>query len=215
MSESKKETPSGKITVVVADDHPAMRMGLVAALNAQPDMEVLGEAASGSEALEACFQHTPDIVLMDLRMPDVSGLEAISKIVAAGLPTQVVVLTTYDLDEDIYRAMRAGAKAFLIKDTPISEITATIRKAYRGEQILPPAIETRLGARLQRANLTERELEILQLVVKGKGNKEISAELFISEPTVKTHLKEVFKKLGVNVRTEAAIEAVRLGLVYL
>lgn len=207
------KTPA--IKVVIADDHPALRMGLVTVVNGQPDMTVVAEAANGIEAVAQCAAHAPDIVLMDLRMPGGSGLEAIPAIAASHPATRVVVLTTYDLDEDIYRALRAGAKAFLLKDSPMAEITETIRKVHRGERILPPRIETRLGSRLKREELTQRELEILQLIVKGRTNKEISAALFISEDTVKTHLKTLFSKLGVSARTEAAIESVRSGLVHL
>lgn len=203
------------IKVVIADDHPALRMGLVTVVNGQPDMTVVGEAGDGREAVERCAALKPDIVLMDLRMPGGGGLEAIPAIAANHKGISVVVLTTYDLDEDIYRALRAGAKAFLLKDSTMAEITDTIRKVYRGERILPPRIETRLGDRLKREELTQRELEILQLIVKGRSNKEISAALFISEDTVKTHLKALFQKMKVNARTEAAIEAVRSGLVYL
>ncbi len=203
------------IKVVIADDHPALRMGLVTVVNKEPDMIVVGQAATGQEAVAEAMQHRPDIVLMDLRMPGGSGIEAIATISKALPATKAVVLTTFDLDEDIFRVLRAGAKAFLLKDSPMSEITQTIRKVHRGERILPPRIESRLGHRLKRGGLTEREQEILQHIVKGKSNKEISSALFISEATVKTHLKVVFQKLGVNVRTEAAIEAVRSGLVYL
>ncbi len=126
-----------------------------------------------------------------------------------------MVLTTFDLDEDIYRALHAGAKAFLLKDCTMEEITQTIRKVHRGESVFPPRIEARLGSRLKREDLTQREQEVLRFIVQGRSNKEISAALFISEDTVKSHLKVVFRKLGVNARTEAAIEAVRSGLVHL
>ena len=208
-------SPPAKIKVVIADDHPALRMGLVTVVGGQSDMVVVGEAANGLEAVAQCRAQAPDVVLMDLRMPESSGLEAIAEITATLSHTRVVVLTTYDLDEDIYRALRAGAKAFLLKDSTMAEITDTIRKVHRGERILPPRIETRLGHRLQREELTQREREILQLIVKGQSNKEISAALFISEDTVKTHLKTLFQKMGVSARTEAAVEAVRSGLVYL
>jgi two-component system, NarL family, response regulator len=215
MKKNLETAAAVKLKVVIADDHPALRTGLVTVVNAQPDMMVVGEAGSGAEAFELCFSRQPDVVLMDLRMPEGSGLEAIAKIVAAGLQTQVVVLTTFDLDEDVYRAVRAGAKAFLLKDSSMGEITDTIRKVHRGERILPPRIETQLGKRLRREDLTQRELEVLQHIVKGRTNKEISSALVISEDTVKAHLKTLFVKLGVSARTEAAIEAVRSGLVYL
>ena len=204
-----------KLKVVIADDHPAVRMGLVTVVNGEPDMIVVGEASNGPEAVDVCAAQRADVVLMDLRMPGGSGLEAIAKMVADGLSTCAVVLTSFDLDEDIVRALRAGAKAFLVKDSTRTDIVETIRKVHRGEKILAPRIQNQLGRRLQREELTNRELDVLQLIVKGMSNKEISAALFISEDTVRSHMRTLFQKLGVNARTEAAIEAVRSGLVYL
>lgn len=215
MTAAKSHATPTPIHVLIADDHPAMRMGLAMVVNGQPDMRVVAEAASGPEAVALCAAQPIDVVLMDLRMPGGNGLEAIAAIAAAHPRTRVIVLTTYDLDEDIYRALRAGAKAFLLKDSPMTEIADAIRQVQQGGQILPPRIQHRLGRRLRREDLTPRELEILQLIVKGLANKEIASTLFISEATVKTHLKTLFHKLGVNLRTEAAIEAVRSGLVYL
>jgi two-component system NarL family response regulator len=215
MNQHASSGRSGQIRVVIADDHPALRMGLVTVVNHEADMTVVGEAATGQEAIAEARRHRPDVVLMDIRMPGGTGIEAISTIVKELPATKAVVLTTFDLDEDIYRALRAGAKAFLLKDSSMADIAQTIRKVHRGERILPPRIESQLGHRLQRGDLTQRESEILELIVKGKSNKEISSALFISEATVKTHLKVIFQKLGVNARTEAAIEAVRSGLVYL
>ncbi len=212
-SPSDRREPA--IHVLIADDHPALRMGLSTVVNNQPDMRVVAEAANGPEAVGQCASRRIDVVLMDLRMPGGNGFEAITMITTAHPQTRVVVLTTYDLDEDIYRAMRAGAKAFLLKDSPMAEIADAIRKVHHGQQILPPHIQDRLGDRLRRDDLTSRELEVLQLLVKGRANKEIATALFISEDTVKAHLKTLFQKLGVNLRTEAAIAAVRLGLVYL
>lgn len=215
MSENTPVSGPEKIKVVIADDHPALRTGLISVVNSEPDMTVVGQAATGQEAVAMAMRHKPDIVLMDLRMPGGSGIEAMAAIAKALPETRAVVLTTFDLDEDIYRALRAGAKAFLLKDSTMAEITDAIRKVHRGERLLPPRVELQLGHRLKRGDLTGRELEVLQLIVQGKSNKEISAALFISEATVKTHLQVVFQKLGVNARTEAAIEAVRSGLVYL
>jgi two-component system NarL family response regulator len=215
MSTHQPDSKAPKLRVVIADDHPSVRMGLTTVVNGEPDMIVVGEASNGDEAFNQCSSERADIVLMDLRMPGTSGLEAIAKIVAAGLATRAVVLTSFDLDEDIVRALRAGAKAFLVKDSTRTEIIDTIRKVHRGEQILPPRIQSQLGKRLRREELTQRELEVLQLIVKGHTNKEISAALFIAEDTVRSHMRTLFQKLGVNARTEAAIEAVRSGLVYL
>lgn len=213
----KSETPAGPaiIRVVIADDHPALRMGLVTVVNGQPDMSVVGEAETGKDAVAVTVEKKPDVVLMDLRMPQGSGIEAISEIAAAQSAARTIVLTTFDLDEDIYRALRAGAKAFLLKDAPMGQICDTIRRVHRGERVFPPSIESKLGTRAKREDLTQRELEIVRLIVKGKSNKAISAELFIAEDTVKTHLRTIFQKLDVNARTEAAIAAVRSGLVHL
>ena len=215
MKTHSEDSNARKLRVIIADDHPSVRMGLTAVVNGEPDMIVVGEASNGDEAFDQCSAQRADVVLMDLRMPGTDGLEAIAKIVAAGLPVRAVVLTSFDLDEDIVRALRAGAKAFLVKDSTRTEITDTIRQVYRGEQILPPRIQSQLGQRLQREELTQRELEVLQLIVKGCANKEISAALFIAEDTVRSHMRTLFQKLGVNARTEAAIKAVRSGLVHL
>jgi two-component system NarL family response regulator len=209
---NKTGTP---IKVVIADDHPPLRMGLVTVVNSQPDMKVVAEAATAKDAVNVTLAQKPDVVLMDVRMPGGSGIEAISAIAAARPETRAIVLTTFDLDEDIYRALRAGAKAFLLKDSTMEQICDTIRKVHCGEKVFPPSIESKLGTRAKRESLTQRELEILQLIVQGKSNKEISSALFIAEDTVKTHLRTIFHKLDVNARTEAAIEAVRSGLVHL
>lgn len=215
MKTQRDDSNARKLRVIIADDHPSVRMGLIAVVNGEPDMIVVGEASNGDEAFDQCSAQRADVVLMDLRMPGTGGLEAIAKMVAAGLPVRAVVLTSFDLDEDIVRALRAGAKAFLLKDSTRTEIADTIRKVYRGEQILSPRIQSQLGKRLQREELTQRELEVLQLLVKGHSNKEICAALFIAEDTVRSHMRTLFQKLGVNARTEAAIEAVRSGLVHL
>jgi two-component system, NarL family, response regulator len=204
-----------KVRVVIADDHPAVRMGLATVVSGEADMEVVAEVGDGEEAVAQCAARHADVVLMDLRMPGSSGLEAITKMAAAGIPTRAIVLTSFDLEEDIVRALRAGAKGFLVKDSTRAEIVEAIRSVHRGEQIVPPRVQTQLGRRLQREELTQRELEVLQLIVKGKANKEISSALFISEDTVRSHTRALFQKLGVNARTEAAIEAVKLGLVHL
>jgi two-component system NarL family response regulator len=203
------------VRVVIADDHPAVRMGLATVVSGEADMEVVAEVGDGEEAVAQCAARHADVVLMDLRMPGSSGLEAITKMAAAGIPTRAIVLTSFDLEEDIVRALRAGAKGFLVKDSTRAEIVEAIRSVHRGEQIVPPRVQTQLGRRLQREELTQRELEVLQLIVKGKANKEISSALFISEDTVRSHTRALFQKLGVNARTEAAIEAVKLGLVHL
>lgn len=206
---------STKIKVLIADDHPALRAGLATVVNGQPDMVAIGEVTNGVEAVQQCRALHPHVVLMDLRMPGGGGLEAIAEIVASGLSTRIIILTTYDLDEDIHRAFRAGAHAFLTKDSTMEEITDTIRRVHQGETILHPGIDLQGGKRPKGDEITPRELEVLQLLVKGHSNKEIASRLSISEDTVKTHVRVLFHKIGVNTRTEAAFEAVRSGLVYI
>ena len=204
-----------QIKLIVVDDHPTFRMGLVALVGSQPDMTVLAEAGDGSTAIDLYRQKKPDVMLMDLRMPGMGGVETILALLNEFPAAKVIVVTTYDLDEDIYRAIQAGAKSYLLKDMPREEVTETIRAVHRGKHKLPPGVLSRLEQRARREDLTVREMEILQLIVKGRSNKEISSALFISEDTVKYHLKALFMKLGVQDRTEAAISAIRHGIVHL
>jgi two-component system NarL family response regulator len=200
---------------MVVDDHPAFRAGLTALMESQPDMEVVAEASNGREAVAIFRRAQPDVVLMDLRLPGLSGVEAILAIRKDFPDARVIVLTTYDWDEDIYRAIQSGAKSYLLKDMSKDEIAGTIRAVYAGEHKLPCAVASRLAERQSRAGLTHRETEVLDLLTKGRSNKEIASALFISEDTVKSHLKALFAKLGVQDRTEAAISAVRHGIVHL
>ncbi len=200
---------------MVVDDHPAFRAGLTALMESQPDMEVVAEAGDGREAVAIFRRVQPDVVLMDLRLPGLSGVEAILAIRKEFPEARVIVVTTYDWDEDIYRAIQSGAKSYLLKDMSKDEIAFTIRAVYAGEHKLPSAVASRLAERQSRAGLTHRETEVLDLVTKGRSNKEIASALFISEDTVKSHLKALFAKLGVQDRTEAAISAIRHGIVHL
>jgi two-component system NarL family response regulator len=209
---AKKKNP---IRVLIVDDHPAFRMGLVALVNSQSDMEVVTEAGDGHEALKIFRREKPDVTLMDLRLPGFSGVETILAIRQEFPDARVIVVTTFDWDEDIYRAMQSGAKSYLLKDMNQAEISDTIRAVHRGEQKLPPNIARRLAQRSQRADLTARELEVLTLLTRGQSNKEISSALNIAEDTVKSHMKTLFSKLSVRDRTEAAITAVRHGIVHL
>jgi two-component system NarL family response regulator len=208
----KKKTP---IRLMLVDDHPAFRKGLAALVESEPDLQVVAQCGDGLQALETYRQTRPDVVLMDLRLPGMGGVEAIIAIRKEFPQARVIVLTTFDTDEDIFRAIQSGAKSFLLKDTPEDELAATIRAVHAGQQKLPPKVADRLAARQQRAELSQREMEVLQLLVKGRSNKEISSALFISEDTVKAHLKTLFVKLHAQDRTQAALTAVRHGIVLL
>jgi DNA-binding NarL/FixJ family response regulator len=208
----KKKNP---IRLLVVDDHPAFRMGLAALIQSQPDMEVVAESGDGREAAGLFRRHKPDVVLMDLRLPGFSGVEAIIAIRKDFPDARVIVVTTFDQDEDVYRAIQSGAKSYLLKDMPTERIVGTIRAVHRGEEVLPATVAHRLAERQRREELTQRELEVLQLLTRGRSNKEIASTLFISEDTVKSHLKTLFTKLGVQDRTEAAIAAIRHGIVHL
>ena len=204
-----------QIKLLVADDHPTFRMGLVALVESQPDMTVVAEAGDGRSAIDLFRQKKPDVVLMDLRMPGLGGVETILALLQEFPAAKIIVVTTYDLDEDIYRAIQAGAKSYLLKDMPRDQLIATIREVSLGRHKLPPGVLSRRDERARREDLTDREMQVLQLIVKGRSNKEISSALFISEDTVKFHLKALFMKLGVQDRTEAAINAIRHGIVHL
>ena len=207
--------PGSTIRLLVVDDHPPMRFGLVALVRSQPDMEVIAEAADGEEAIEVYEDVRPDVVLMDLRMPGMGGVEAIIAIRKSDPAARIIVLSTYDMDEDIHRAIQSGAKSYLLKDMSTEEVAETIREVHRGGTSLPSQVAERLSQRSQRQALTERERDVLTALVKGRSNKEISANLHISEDTVKSHLKTLFAKLQVRDRTEAAVAAIRHGIVHL
>jgi len=201
--------------VLVVDDHPVVRGGLVGWLDAQPDLDVVGEAGDGLAALAAVAEHLPDVVLMDLRMPRMDGVEATGRISAAHPGVRVLVLTTYDTDADIVRAVEAGATGYLLKDTPLPQLADAVRAAARGETVLAPPVAARLVSRLRAPAVeapTARELQVLGGVARGLTNAEIGRELFIGEATVKTHLLRVFAKLGVDDRTRAVMVAVERGL---
>ena len=200
---------------MLVDDHPAFRKGLTALIESEPDLQVVAETGDGAEAVALFRRAQPDIVLMDLRLPGMGGVEATMAIRKEFPNARIIVLTTFDADEDIYRAIESGAKSYLLKDTPDDELAATIRAVYAGESSLPERVARRLAERRQRADLSQRELEVLQLLIKGRSNKEIGSSLFISEDTVKAHLKTLFVKLQVQDRTEAAISAIQQGIVHL
>lgn len=203
------------VRVMFVDDHPMLRAGLAVTIQAEDDMIVAAEAGSGEEAVDLYARHRPDVVLMDLRLPGMNGVEAIRAIRKADPHARVIVLTTYDGDEDIYRALEAGAKAYLLKDMLRKELVDSIRAVHRGQRYVSPAVAARLAERAPRQELSAREIEILSLVVRGMSNKEMAAELGLAEGTVRIHLSNIFEKLGVHDRTQAAIMAIQRGFVHL
>jgi two-component system NarL family response regulator len=214
----KKSAPEAKkerIRIVVADDHGVLREGLVSLIKRKGDMMVVGEAANGREAVDLWKKHRPDVTLLDLRMPELDGVGAIKEIRELDDSAHIIVLTTYDGDEDIYRAIKAGAKGYLLKDTAREAIMECIRRVHAGETCVAPALASKLAERVSGEALSERELEVLRRLAAGKSNKEIGTELFISEGTVKTHVRSIFSKLGVVSRTEAVATATRRGLIQL
>jgi DNA-binding NarL/FixJ family response regulator len=201
-----------KIRLLIVDDHLVVRIGLRSLVEIQPDMVVAGEAAGGREAVEAVSRLRPDVTLMDLRMPDLNGAAATAAIRHNFPEARVLVLTTFDSDEDIFRALEAGAAGFLLKDTDGEMLLRTIREVHAGTYRLPAAISARLAHRQATPELSPRELEVLQLIVKGRSNKEIGSDLGLAENTVKNHVKMIFEKLRVADRTQAATTALQRGL---
>lgn len=209
-----QEQGPATVRVLVADDHPVVRSGLVGMLTVEPDVEVVGEVADGAAAVEAARALRPDLVLMDLRMPVLDGAAATARIVAELPGVRVLVLTTYETDADILRAVEAGATGYLLKDTPRDQLVAGVRGAARGESALSPSVASRLvqQVRGEAERLTARELEVLAGVARGLSNAAVGRELFITEATVKTHLLRAFAKLGVDDRTHAVTVAMQRGL---
>ena len=203
------------IRVLVVEDHHVVRQGLVALLNVAEGLEVVGEAADGVEAIAQFRKHQPAITLIDLRLPRLSGVDVIERIRMETPQARFIVLTTYDGDEDIYRALQAGAKAYLLKGMTSDELIATIRMVHAGKSYIPPEIAQKLADRMGVEELTPREFDVLEQIVSGKSNKEIATELTISEATVKTHINSLLSKLGVTDRTQAATAAIQRGIVTL
>lgn len=199
------------IRIFLADDHPPLRAGLAAILNGQPDMKVVAETGSGRETLES--ETVADVYVVDLRMPEGDGIHVLRELKAQNPDVAVLVLTTFDNEEDVFRAMEAGARGYLLKDTTSDELVTAIRQIHDGNRYIPHAIAARLADRLVRPHLTPRELEILRLVAKGRSNKEVASAMFISEETVKSHMKALFQKLGVRDRVEAVSVSVKRGII--
>ena len=210
-----KSSLADKIRILIADDHTTVLAGLASIIGMQPDMLVVAEAANGRQAVDLWRKHRPDVTLLDLRMPMLDGVGVIDEIRKEDTSARIIMLTTYDTDNEIYRAIKAGAKGYLLKDARREELLDCIRKVNRGETCIPQALVEKLAAGMSSETLTGRELGVLTLLARGKSNKEIGANLFISETTVKGHLRNIFTKLNVLSRTEAITVANRRGLVQL
>jgi DNA-binding NarL/FixJ family response regulator len=207
---------AAKIRVLIVDDHKVVRVGLRAMIGHEPDMEVVAEAEDGPTALAAHAAHDPDITLVDLRLPDMSGAELITRIRKVQPDAKFIILTSYDADEDVFRAIQAGAHGYLLKGTfPEGILEEAIRTVHAGQRVIPPGIAERLASRISVPALTPREISVLELVAKGLSNREISAALSTKPGTVKTHLERIYTKLGVGDRTAAALAAIQRGLVSL
>lgn len=206
---------TNKIRIMVIDDQAVVRQGFVSLINTVPDMEVIAEGINGQQAIDLYNQHKPDITLIDLRMPVVGGVEAIATIRSNFPDARLIVLTTYDGDEDIYRSLQAGARGYLLKDVFFEELETAIRSVHAGSRHIPAAIAMRLAERMASSDLTSREMEVLELIVRGQSNKQIGASLTISEATVKSHINNILGKLGVTDRTQAVTTALQRGLVHL
>jgi DNA-binding NarL/FixJ family response regulator len=210
------------IRVMIVDDHPVVRNGLIGMFEGEAGFEVVGDAGDGAEAVRRAGALAPDVILMDLRMPEMDGVTAISALAAAGSPARVLVLTTYDTDSDVLSAIEAGATGYLLKDAPPAELFRAVRSAASGEAVLSPSVATRVVGQMRGAGgsvsspaaepISARELEVLELVARGASNRDAAARLFISEATVKTHLMHIYSKLGVNDRAAAVAEAFDRGL---
>lgn len=201
------------IHVLIVDDHVMVAQGLTTLLESQPDIKVIGRASNGREAIDLFRQSQPDIVLMDLRMPEMGGVEATIAIRAEFKQARIIVLTTYDGDEDIYRGLQAGAKGYILKDAEAQELLSAIRVVHGGQQYIPPAVGAKLAERIGIPQLSNRELEVLNWMARGKNNQEISTALSISESTVKFHTKNIMSKLGASDRAQAIVAALKRGAI--
>jgi len=204
-----------KVTVIVVDDHPVVRDGLASMLETQDDIEVVGQAANGASAVKAYLALRPDVLVLDLQMPKMDGFEAATRVIAADPAARILVMTTYDGDEDIVRCLRLGAKGYLVKDTPFEEILTAIRIVGGGGQYTSHQVAAKALRRSAQTGLTERELDVLALLPQGRSNKEIARHLNMGEETVKSHVKAILAKLDAISRTDAVTIALRRGLVHL
>jgi DNA-binding NarL/FixJ family response regulator len=205
----------GKIRVLCVDDHPLMRVGIVAVIRHESDMDVAGEASTGREAIHLFQELQPDVTLMDLRLPDMSGIEALIAIRAQSPSARVIVLTTFEGDAEIRRALEAGAQSYLLKSLPRKQILEAIRKVHAGKRQVPPEVAAQLAEHIGNEQLSGREIQVLEKIAIGKRNGEIAALLFITEETVKNHVKHILEKLGASDRTEAVTIGFRRGIIHL
>lgn len=215
MDEQMPKKDASKIRVLVVDDHPIMRIGIAAIIQATPDMTTVAQAGSGEEAIEMFEQHLPDITLMDLRLPGISGVEAIRTLMARHPSAKFVVLTTYEGDEDIHQALEAGARSYIIKGMPHDALVSALRRVHAGGRFLPPPVSRALSSRVPKSELSTREREVLDLIARGRSNKEIAALLGIAESTVKCHVSVILMRLNVEDRTQAVVTALQRGIVHL
>ena len=205
----------GTITILAVDDHPLIRAGLAAVIGAQDDLELVAEAADGADAIAAYREHRPDIVLMDLRMPRLDGIAAIKAIREEFASARIIALSSYDGDEDIHRALSAGASGYLLKDTLRTDLLKVIRTVHQGYRGIPPAVASKIAEHVPRLELTPRELEVLELLSTGRSNPQIATMIGRAESTVKVHVRSILRKLGTDDRTEAVTMAVRRGIIHL
>lgn len=215
MNKRSNPASSKQIRILIADDHPIVREGLGALVSSQQDMQIVGEAANGKQAVQQFLLHRPDISLLDLRMPEMDAIEAMDAILREAPDARIIVLSTYNGDEDIYRALKAGAKAYLLKDSRRERLLEAIRSVHAGCFSISSAIGAKLAARVSAPGLTDRELDIVKSLAAGKSNKEIGTLLNITEGTVKVHVRHVLRKLGAGGRTEATRIALERGIVHL
>jgi DNA-binding NarL/FixJ family response regulator len=200
------------IRVLITDDHPIVRNGLVRMVELTASMEVVAEAETGTDAIAQYRHYQPDVTLMDLRLPDMSGVEAITAILREFSDARVIILTTYDTDEDIFRGLQAGAKGYLLKDIKMGQLLDAIRKVAAGQKYILPEVGAKLAERMSQPQLSEREREVLQLMSQGKTNQAIASQLYISESTVKFHINHILSKLGASERTQAVLIAIKRGV---
>ncbi|HKR22541.1 MAG TPA: response regulator transcription factor [Pyrinomonadaceae bacterium] len=204
-----------QIRVFSVDDHPLLREGIAALVSNQSDMTLVATASTGAEAIEMFKQHVPDVTLLDLRLPDMSGIDILIAIRTEFPEARVIILTTFEGDVEIHRALQAGARGYLLKNMPPSELLDVIRQVHAGKKRIPPEIASQLAEHMSDENLTEREIEVLRQVADGNKNREIARKLFISEETVKVHIKHIMEKLGATDRTQAVAIGVRRGIIHL